>query len=333
MSYITQDQWIDTIHREYLHSFIKRGGAAVKFAVPMDDADHRQLQNLLRKTAEEENYIFASVDAISTKIHMIDKLFHTVASQIYWDDLSLAFVKEIFAQNRYELPIHSKDFDFQNIAASNKREEKFLRKEVHSWFEEKIFHDFDMSQEFRIAMMRLCLEQLDLAGPSAFLSNAVKEWLRGELRLISALKDALIFQKIARHNARHMLFSLAHWLRVNGKSGLVLVLDITRYLVSRKSKNPDDGFFYSVPALLDVYEVLRQFIDGTDEMEGCLIVVLASKEFLDLDDRRGLRSYDALKLRIWDEVRDKQRPNPLASLVRLANSDKEPVYKVLGEVQ
>jgi len=37
MSYITQDQWIDTIRREYLHSFIKRGGAAVKFAVPMED--------------------------------------------------------------------------------------------------------------------------------------------------------------------------------------------------------------------------------------------------------------------------------------------------------
>jgi len=68
-------------------------------------------------------------------------------------------------------------------------------------------------------------------------------------------------------------------------------------------------------------------------MEGCLIVVLASKEFLDLDDRRGLRSYEALQFRIWDEVRDKQRPNPLASLVRLANSDKEPIYKVLGEVQ
>lgn len=333
MSYITQDEWIDTIRREYLHSFIKHGGAAVKFAVPMEDINHSQLQNLLCKTAKEENYLFASVDAMSTKIHMIDKLFHTVARQLDWDDLSLAFVKEIFAQNGYALPTHSEDFDFQNIAAINKREEKFLRKEVHSWFEEKIFHDFDMSQEFRIAMIRLCLEQLDLAGPSAFLSNAVKEWLRGELRLISALKDALIFQKIARHNARHMLFSLVHWLRVNGKSGLVIVLDITRYLVPGRSKNPDDGFFYSVPALLDVYEVLRQFIDGTDEMEGCLIVVLASKEFLDLDDRRGLRSYDALKLRIWDEVRDKQRPNPLASLVRLTNSNKEPVYKVLGEVQ
>jgi len=218
MSYITQDEWMDTIRREYLHSFIKRGGAAVKFVVPMEGIDHRQLLNLVRKAAEEENYLFASVDAISTKIHMIDKLFHTVARQIDWDDLSLAFVREIFAQNGYALPMHGEDFAFSNIAAINNREEIFLRREVHAWFEERIFHDFDMSQEFRIAMIRLCLEQLDLAGPSAFLSNAVKEWLRGELRLISALKDALIFQKIARHNARHMLFSLVRWLRVTAKA-------------------------------------------------------------------------------------------------------------------
>ena len=114
---------------------------------------------------------------------------------------------------------------------------------------------------------------------------------------------------------------------------LPILLDITRYLISTRSKNPDDGFFYSGPALLDAYEVLRQFIDGTDEMECCLIVVLASKEFLDLDDRRGLRRYEALKLRIWDEVRDRQRQNPLASLVRLANSNGASVHQVLGEVQ
>jgi len=70
--------------------------------------------------------------------------------------------------------------------------------------------------------------------------------------------------------------------------------------------------------VLDAYEVLRQFIDGTDEMEGLLIIVLASKDFLH-DDKRGLSRYDALKLRVWDEVRDRQRQNPLASLVRLSN--------------
>jgi hypothetical protein len=316
--YTTQKEWLDTIRGEYLHDFIEHGGAAVKFVVPMENIDHNQLLKLLRKTSEEENYIFTSVDAVSTKIHMIDKLFHEVARQIDWDELSHAFIKKLFTQNDYQLPEQHEDFNLQNIAEINNREEMFLRKELRSWLEDKIFHDFEMSQEFRIAMIRLCLNQLDTAGPSVFLSNAVKEWLQGELRLISTLKEALIFQKIARHNARHMLFSLAHWLRVNGKSGLVLVLDITRYLISTRSKNPDDGFFYSTPAVLDAYEVLRQFIDGTDEMEGLLIVVLASNDFLN-DDKRGLSRYNALKLRIWDEVRDRQRQNPLASLVRLSN--------------
>ncbi|MDO8723239.1 MAG: DUF2791 family P-loop domain-containing protein [Syntrophales bacterium] len=330
---ITHQSWINTIRKEYLSSFIKHGGAAIKFVVPTEDIDHNQLLNLLRKTSEEENYLFTSANSMSTKVHMIDKLFHEIARQVDWDELSRVFVKKLFVQNGCELPTQQEDLNLQNIAAINEREGIFLRNQVYSWLEKEIFHDFEMSQEFRIAMIRLCLDQLDTAGPSAFLSNSVKEWLRGELRLISTLKGALIFQKIARHNARHMLFSLSHWLRINGKSGLVLALDITRYLISTRSKDPDAGFFYSMPAVLDAYEVLRQFIDGTDEMEGCLIVVLAPKEFLDLDDRRGLNRYDALKLRIWDEVRDMQRQNPLASLVRLANSNRASDLQVLGEVQ
>lgn len=316
--YITPQEWLDTIKSEYLQTFIKHGGAAVKFVVPMECVDHNKLLSTLKLYSEQENFLFTSVDALSTKIHMTDKLFHEIARQMDWDELSHAFVKKVFLEKGYQLPELREDFNLQHIAALNNREEKFLRKEIHSWLEEKIFHDFEMCQEFRIAMIRLCLDQLDAGAASPFLSNAVKEWLRGELRLMSTLKEALIFQKIARHNARHMLFSLAHWLRVNGKSGLVIALDITRYLVSTKSKRPDDGFFYSIPALLDVYEVLRQFIDGTDEMEGCLVVALASKEFLS-DDRRGLNRYDALKLRIYDEVRDKRRQNPLASLVRVGN--------------
>jgi len=317
--YLKYSDWLDTICKEYLHDFVKRGGAAVKFIVPMEEIEDSRIIDPLRQCSESEDYLFVNVNAVSTRIHMIDKLFHEVARQIDWDELAHSFVKMTFIKNGYELPIHREDFDLEKIAAINKREETFLRRELRSWLEKDIFHDFEMSQEFRIAMIRLCIDQLDPAGPSPFLSNAVKEWLRGELRLISTLKEALIFQKITRHNARHMLFSLAHWLRINGKSGLVVVLDITRYLISTRSKNPDDGLFYSAPAVLDAYEALRQFIDGTDEMEGMLFVVLASKDFLN-DDRRGLSRYDALKLRIWDEVRDKRKQNPLASLVRLSNN-------------
>ena len=58
--------------------------------------------------------------------------------------------------------------------------------------------------------------------------------------------------------------------------------------------------------------------DATDDLEGVFIAVLALPEFLE-DPRRGLHRYDPLKMRIWDEVHDRRRVNPLGSLVRLAD--------------
>jgi hypothetical protein len=163
-------------------------------------------------------------------------------------------------------------------------------------------------------MMRLCQAQLEAEAIDRAERQAIGDWLRGELRLISALKRSLIFQKVARHNARDLLLSLAHWLRLAGTSGLVLALDIQRYLESHRAL---DGTLYHTPmAVLDMYEVLRQFIDATDELEGCLIVAIAPRAFLD-DPKRGLERYPPLHTRISDEVQDRFRANPLASLVRL----------------
>jgi hypothetical protein len=67
---------------------------------------------------------------------------------------------------------------------------------------------------------------------------------------------------------------------------------------------------------MDAYEMLRQFIDSSDNIEGLLLVVVTPKTFLS-DQRLGLNRYEALKLRIWDDVRDKFRQNPFAPMVRL----------------
>ena len=45
-------------------------------------------------------------------------------------------------------------------------------------------------------------------------------------------------------------------------------------------------------------------------------MVVAGPEFTS-DPARGVDAYQALKLRIYDEVRDRNRDNPYSSLVRL----------------
>jgi hypothetical protein len=130
----------------------------------------------------------------------------------------------------------------------------------------------------------------------------------------------MIYQKVARHNARHMLTSLTRWLRLTGKGGLILSLDISRYFGKRGESSTDGSLSFTPAATMDLFELLRQFLDTADEIEGLLMVVLAPEEFL-TDSRRGVDRYEALKLRVWDDIRPKQRQNPLASLVRIQGQE------------
>jgi hypothetical protein len=65
--------------------------------------------------------------------------------------------------------------------------------------------------------------------------------------------------------------------------------------------------------------VLRQFVDATDDLSSALIVFMTDERFLP-GNTRGLNSYDALRLRLTDDVRDRRRPNPLAPMVRLKDT-------------
>lgn len=315
---ISFQEWLDIVQEEYLKEFISRGGAAVKFLIPLNDKQYDHYGQGLRKAAEEEGFLFVGVDSATTKIHMMDKLFHEISRQVNWEEFAYTVLAEMIKENGYEVPPIRNEFNLQTLAALNEVEENLLRKDINKWLTKRIYKDFNMSQEFRIAMIQLCLAELEPQTAQRGLRDPIKEWLTGELPKISTLKAEQIFQKVGRHNARHMFLSLTHWLKVAGINGLVLCLDISRYTVASKPKFPDDSFYYTVPALLDAYEVLRQFIDVTDNLENCFIVVIASPSFT-TDDKRGVARYPALKMRIWDEVRDRVRDNPLAPLISVLN--------------
>ncbi len=326
-------EWFETIRQEYLQRFVGQGGSSVKFVVTPTESDRIHVQEQLAVLALQEQYACVTIDAKETKIHMMDKFFHQVARRIPWDALASQFVRRLLQENGYQIPEAQEDFSMAGVARMNERAEPLLRRDLNSWLERAIYRDTHMCQEFRMAMIRLCLGQMDSGSESPFMTEPVKAWLCGELRQISALKEALIFQKIVRTNARYMFASLSRWLRVVGKTGLVVSLDLSRCLESKKPESPE-GFYYGVSATLDAYEMLRQFIDGTDELESLLLVVSVPPVFL-TDARRGLNRYEALKLRIWDEVRDRQYQNPLGALIRLAPSGEvqEMVSSEIGSYQ
>ena len=304
---MSPQEWLKVLKSAYLQGFIGQGGSSVKFVVVEEAQDTKTVVTGVGELAREEGFVAIEADSRQTKVQLIDLLFHQMAKKVDWEALAFECVKKLFQENNRHIPEQREECSWASLASMNNCDAATIQRDVNSWLESRLFQDFQMSREFRLAMIQLCLAQLDPSGRQSKEAEAIQAWLRGELRQMAALKKMLIFQKVTRNNARDMIASFAHWVRVLGKPGVVLTIDISAFLDKKGAKA--SSLNYSPSAVMDAYEMLRQFIDGSDDMEGLLLVVVTPKTFL-TDQRLGLNRYEALKLRIWDDVRDKSRPNP-----------------------
>lgn len=308
------NEWIEIARREYLTDFIQAGGGSVKFLCGAPEA-LAGVSDALDGLAEEHGYISVDLDGATTKLQRIDHVFFAIARQIDWAGLAMAYVAEGFRAAGLTLVRSDAGFDTAAMAAENGVEETEVRQVLKSWLA-ALYADYFMSQEFRLAMVQLCRAQVASLDHAAV---PIVFWLRGELTRISEVKPAKIFHKIGRHNGRLMLQSLTYWLRRNGKPGLVLTFDISRCVENVKRADRKDGVYYSSGMLTEVYEMLRQLVDSSSELIATFAAVFAPPEFLS-DEKRGVDRYQALKMRIFDDVRNRGTQNPLAPLFRLGEA-------------
>ena len=202
------------------------------------------------------------------------------------------------------MPLHE-------VAACNRIDVILMRRDFHQWLTAEVMRDAEMTQDFRVAITRLCLRRFrtwrtqnqDIAAP-------VLEWLRGELRRIGALQEPAITAKITRHNGRAMLRSLCRWLRLCGQRGLCATVDIRQ--LGKTGTAAGDRLRYGPAAVMDGFEVMRQLVDDAERFAGLLLVIIADETLIEVGWRRSLDAYVALKMRIWDDVRPEGRDNPLA---------------------
>lgn len=306
--------WLDLLDDEYLKRYVTDGGAAVKFALVGNQAAAAELVTEVRKRGEDREYLFAQVDAAKTRVHMIQDLFFAIARQIPWNDVVRSFLSATYQELGYA--IANGDLRVESVAINNGIEQAVLRAELSKTLQSKLIRRGDaLAKDFRWAMFGLCAGESELI-PDVEIS-AIEDWLKGELRLISGLKTFQIFRKIARHNASAMLASLGAWCRTAGTAGLVVVIDIRQLAIAKRTEAAPESVFYTSASLMQCYEVLRQLIDETEALTGILCLVVTDSTFLDIDNKRGVTRYWALHERVWPDVRIRDTPNPLSSLVSI----------------
>jgi len=309
------DAYARFLGEEYLASYLPAGGGSVKFAVTGDAEVADRFERSLRDVADEHDCVTVSLSAETTKAHMIDQVFFAVARQIDWHRVAEALVRT--AYDDIAVPAAPGRLAVADVAEDHDLDPRELYRSMRRRLEHALLADTSLPRELRRALLRLAQAQLGSGDVHPDEARVVLDWLTGERVGLVELRAAMIYTRIGRHNARAMLTSLGRLLVRAGGHGLVLHLDLTRWAEVRRPPLPErTGIYYTKAAVLDAYELLRQLIDATDDLVGMLVVAVMPPDLVS-DERRGLPSYTALQLRVADEVRDRRRPNPFASLVRL----------------
>ncbi|HSR21972.1 MAG TPA: BREX system ATP-binding domain-containing protein [Candidatus Eisenbacteria bacterium] len=310
------DAWLGSLRSEYLDRFIKEGGAAIKVAVVPSAATYDTLTQRLLGDARDRGFVAARVDAASCKAHLLHNLFHEVARQVDWEGVARDFVRRLILGAGLALPADGA-LDVRAIAQASEQDVTIVMQDVRAALTKHLMRDRGLSRQFRLGVLALCKAIVEPDELRVELAAHVRLWLRGELPRVGPLRDAFIYQRIDRHSARTMILSTTAFVRKADREGLVVAVDVSRYALPRPL---DDGRNrYSKSAALDMWETLRQFIDGTDDLNGGLFVFVVGTDFVE-DEQRGLRGYNALHLRLTDDVRDRRRPNPLAPMVRIGEN-------------
>ena len=315
---IPLQDWLEIIDDEYLSTFVKEGWASIKFAVTPDELRpnlHAEIEGRCRALG----YIFVELDAATIRAHMPQDIFFGIANQLDWRAMACRQVLRMASDRGYKVggvaTVTSGNV-FQSIAKRNGLESATVLQDIRPQIENKILRNTKMIRDFRLAMMHLCLNEATPDG-GGYSGQAVLDWLTGVNQRVSNVRQFSIYTSINRNTARYFIESTLHWVRQVGCSGTVILLDNSRVTLSRNPK--DCQRYYTRANSVDHYELLREFVDGVDRLSGTLFIVVTNDDFINESPvSRGYGIYPALQTRVMNDVHDRNRPNPLAPLVRLS---------------
>ena len=313
------DRWLQIIEQEYFAAYLPAGGAAAKFVVADSGADAAALGRLVPAAgalAARHGMLSVHLSAGATRLHMLQDVFFAIAGALPWDDLLRRYLETLFSRNGYPWPQPGGALSMAELAREFGVAATLLGRSRDQWLSHDLWEDPHLAQDFRAAMLRLCLARLEPDDADEGAGSPVAQWLRGEKVGLALLRQYDIAARINRTNARAMLISLCHWLRKAGPKGLLLTLDLRPAL--RPAPMAEGDLRYSPAAVMDLYEVLREVIDDLEHLPGLFLLGFADQELMAGDRRRTLDAYKALEMRIWPDVRPGDRQNPLAPLVTVS---------------
>src|SRR5271156_2422793 len=185
---LTLDGWLEVIEQEYFVAYLPEGGAAAKFVVG-DPPALARLVPAAGALAERHGMLSVHLRAGATRLHMLQDVFFAIAGALPWDELLRRYLEALFGRNDYPWPQPGVVPSMANLAREFGVAATLLGRSRDQWLSQDLWEDPHLAQDFRAAMLQLCLARLDPDATDEGAGSPVAQWLRGEKVALAMLRQ------------------------------------------------------------------------------------------------------------------------------------------------
>ena len=210
---------------------------------------------------------------------MLQDVFFALARALPWDDLLQRYVEELFTRNDYAWPRPGVALTMPELASAFGIAVPLLERQRDQWLSRDLWADATLAQDFRSAMLSLCLARLEPAGDAEAAVSRCCNGCRARRSALTQLRQYDIASRINRTNARAMLISLCHFVRKAG-AGRAAADPGPAPGAAGRDRGRKRRVRYSPAAVMDLYEVLREMVDDIEHLPGLFLLAMADQALL-----------------------------------------------------
>ncbi|MBQ9329303.1 MAG: DUF2791 family P-loop domain-containing protein [Solobacterium sp.] len=303
----------------YLKDFIAKGGSKIKFVTGRPGSGKTYFQNKLSEAAKQDGYVVVSLSAKQVWLNDFKEVYLAVLSKLNFDSLIQDCAKELIRKLDYDPDSIPEGQRFIDYLASHDEANILTKRALREELSRQFLQNPLLDNNFASICAQLTADILGHPTMEDGDKDILYRWLNADktVKLTELRMLGLAPVRITKFNARHMLRSLAEMIRIGGNAGLIVLVDDLDILQDNSGL---EELHYTKMKRDDTYESIRQLIDDIDTMRSLMFVFAFDRALMD-NEREGLKSYQALWMRIQNEVYAERmnRFSDILDLDRLAN--------------
>ena len=311
---VGSDFIMDFWKEKYLANYLALGGSKIKFLTGRTGSGKTHFLEILAMEAENLGYISVTLSARELWIHDFKDIYTAILRQVDLYERLQRCSHEVIRQLGYSPSAIPEDMSFADYLSSQGKLDPLTKREIRQQLDTLFLANPLIDNNFALACALLTGGILGHPILEEANRKLLMQWLEGsrEAKLSSLHRLGLSPSKVTKYNARHMLRSLVEVCCLAGYKGLIISIDNLEILAGADNL---ETIRYTRLKREDAYESIRELIDEIDTLKHTMFVFSFDRLLID-DDTKGLKSYQALWMRIQNEI-EGTRLNRFADIVDL----------------